>query len=306
MADEELASLGVQVQSVSRFEADVAAAADAAAESAEAADFAERDGALAKDIGDLTRDLKTERGKVRPDSSHLRSLQRKLETAQEKRSTLASAHEARRELAAALLADAAATVVKPDAQDKNASSGAPGAEVVARLATETEREYDIRTGKITPLQKDSEGAPGYQRRQRVVIPPPVTRKRARAAIRTKADDEESCKANSEGEGGAGEEEDQASGSEFEVGSLDDDERDFDSVRTDDDDDDDSELAADPADDPEEVVIDGDLALPAATFDKLFEYQRTGLKWLLELHNQQAGGVLADEMVRARRPVVASF
>ena len=37
------------------------------------------------------------------------------------------------------------------------------------------------------------------------------------------------------------------------------------------------------------------ALPSALVSKLFGYQRTGLRWLLELHAANTGGVLADEM-----------
>lgn len=289
MGDEELASLGVQVQSVSGFQADVAAAADAAAASAEAADFAKRDDALAADIETASRDLKLARDDLRPDRALLRSLERKIETAREKRAALASAHDARRELAAAEVAGAAATVRKKD--DGGNDLGGGGVErAVKRLAAETQREYDIRTGKITPLQKDGEDISGFQRRQRTMTSDPVMRTRKRGRGKA-AKPQISLGSSGEEEGDT-----QDSGSEFDAGSLADDESDFGGLPGAEDGQDDAESVMDPSEDPEEVVVEGDLTLPASVFDKLFPYQKTGLKWLLELHNQQAGGVLADEMV----------
>lgn len=42
---------------------------------------------------------------------------------------------------------------------------------------------------------------------------------------------------------------------------------------------------------------GGLEIPAWINDRLFGYQRTGLRWLWELHLQEAGGIIGDEMVR---------
>ena len=49
--------------------------------------------------------------------------------------------------------------------------------------------------------------------------------------------------------------------------------------------------------PGEVEYEGGLIVPAWTNDRLFPYQRTGLQWMWELHRQQSGGILGDEMVR---------
>ncbi|GAB0495304.1 hypothetical protein MMPV_006603 [Pyropia vietnamensis] len=46
---------------------------------------------------------------------------------------------------------------------------------------------------------------------------------------------------------------------------------------------------------EEVVFSGGFRVPASLYDRLFEYQRTGLQWLWELHCQQCGGIIGDEM-----------
>jgi DNA excision repair protein ERCC-6 len=50
-------------------------------------------------------------------------------------------------------------------------------------------------------------------------------------------------------------------------------------------------AADAAD----AVFDGGFKVPGAIWSELFGYQRTGVKWLWELHNQRAGGIIGDEM-----------
>jgi len=54
-------------------------------------------------------------------------------------------------------------------------------------------------------------------------------------------------------------------------------------------------AAAAEEDPDEVELDGGYRLPSALWDKLFNYQQTGVKWLWELHTQRAGGVIGDEM-----------
>ncbi|KAH3872046.1 hypothetical protein DPMN_035259 [Dreissena polymorpha] len=48
-----------------------------------------------------------------------------------------------------------------------------------------------------------------------------------------------------------------------------------------------------SDDDEE--FDGGLKVPGRIWSKLFKYQKTCVKWLWELHCQQAGGIVGDEM-----------
>ena len=40
---------------------------------------------------------------------------------------------------------------------------------------------------------------------------------------------------------------------------------------------------------------GAFRIPSQVYDNLFEYQKTSIKWLWELHCQSAGGVIGDEM-----------
>jgi hypothetical protein len=47
--------------------------------------------------------------------------------------------------------------------------------------------------------------------------------------------------------------------------------------------------------PGAQLYPGDLMLPAWMNDRLFPYQRTGLRWLWELHQQEAGGIVGDEV-----------
>jgi DNA excision repair protein ERCC-6 len=43
------------------------------------------------------------------------------------------------------------------------------------------------------------------------------------------------------------------------------------------------------------VFEGGFKVPGSIWSALFGYQRTGVKWLWELHNQRAGGIIGDEM-----------
>ena len=53
----------------------------------------------------------------------------------------------------------------------------------------------------------------------------------------------------------------------------------------------------PQQDHEDFVdFGGNYRLPGHIYDQLFDYQRTGVKWMHELHVQEAGGIIADEMV----------
>ena len=50
-----------------------------------------------------------------------------------------------------------------------------------------------------------------------------------------------------------------------------------------------------ATDSDDVLFDGGLKVPGNIYDNLLDYQQVGLKWLWELHNQRAGGIIGDEM-----------
>lgn len=50
--------------------------------------------------------------------------------------------------------------------------------------------------------------------------------------------------------------------------------------------------------PEEY--DGGLLIPAWMNNRLFGYQREGLKWMWDLHQQESGGIIGDEMGLVRR------
>jgi hypothetical protein len=60
----------------------------------------------------------------------------------------------------------------------------------------------------------------------------------------------------------------------------------------------NELIIDP-DEGEEVLFSGGYRLPAQLYDNLFDYQKTGVRWMWELHRQNAGGIIGDEMVHTR-------
>ncbi|XP_028395196.1 DNA excision repair protein ERCC-6-like [Dendronephthya gigantea] len=53
-------------------------------------------------------------------------------------------------------------------------------------------------------------------------------------------------------------------------------------------------------------FDGGLKIPSVIWNKLFSYQKTGVKWLWELHTQQAGGIVGDEMGLGKTIQIIAF
>jgi len=46
----------------------------------------------------------------------------------------------------------------------------------------------------------------------------------------------------------------------------------------------------------EVSLGNGYKIPNEVYDKLFLYQKTCIQWLWELHQQDVGGIIGDEMV----------
>ena len=42
-------------------------------------------------------------------------------------------------------------------------------------------------------------------------------------------------------------------------------------------------------------IEGGLKAPSVIWDRLYDYQKVGVQWMFELHQQHCGGILGDEM-----------
>uniref|UniRef100_A0A061RWX5 DNA excision repair protein ERCC-6 n=2 Tax=Tetraselmis sp. GSL018 TaxID=582737 RepID=A0A061RWX5_9CHLO len=57
---------------------------------------------------------------------------------------------------------------------------------------------------------------------------------------------------------------------------------------------------------EDVEFDGGYKIPGTVWERLFEYQKTGVKWLWELHTQKAGGIIGDEMGLGKTIQVIAF
>ncbi|KAK6106483.1 SNF2 N-terminal domain family protein [Brugia pahangi] len=53
-------------------------------------------------------------------------------------------------------------------------------------------------------------------------------------------------------------------------------------------------------------LKNDIKIPKDCWEKLYKYQKTGVRWLNELHNQCVGGILADEMGLGKTVQVISF
>ncbi|XP_062507872.1 DNA excision repair protein ERCC-6-like isoform X2 [Corticium candelabrum] len=57
---------------------------------------------------------------------------------------------------------------------------------------------------------------------------------------------------------------------------------------------------------EDMVFEGGLKVPGPIWSKLYKYQKTGVKWLWELHGQQCGGILGDDMGLGKTIQVIAF
>lgn len=51
---------------------------------------------------------------------------------------------------------------------------------------------------------------------------------------------------------------------------------------------------------------GDFRMPKHLWDRLYDYQRTCVKWLWNLHTQEVGGLLADEMGLGKTVEIIAF
>ena len=56
----------------------------------------------------------------------------------------------------------------------------------------------------------------------------------------------------------------------------------------------------------DVIFEGGFRVPGKVYDRLFEYQRTAVKWMWELHTQRAGGIIADEMGLGKTIQIIAF
>ncbi|KAM8924591.1 DNA excision repair protein ERCC-6 [Pelodytes ibericus] len=59
-------------------------------------------------------------------------------------------------------------------------------------------------------------------------------------------------------------------------------------------------------DDSDVEFDEGFRIPGALWKKLYKYQQTGVRWLWELHCQQAGGILGDEMGLGKTIQIIAF
>jgi DNA excision repair protein ERCC-6 len=69
---------------------------------------------------------------------------------------------------------------------------------------------------------------------------------------------------------------------------------------------DADDASEDADEEEDVEFEGGFRVPGRLYSRLFEYQRTGVKWMWELHTQRVGGVIGDEMGLGKTVQVAAY
>ncbi|KZF22723.1 putative DNA repair protein Rhp26/Rad26 [Xylona heveae TC161] len=56
----------------------------------------------------------------------------------------------------------------------------------------------------------------------------------------------------------------------------------------------------------DTEFEGDFRMPGDIYPSLFDYQKTGVRWLWELYSQQVGGIIGDEMGLGKTIQVISF
>ncbi|XP_074647554.1 DNA excision repair protein ERCC-6-like [Tubulanus polymorphus] len=61
-----------------------------------------------------------------------------------------------------------------------------------------------------------------------------------------------------------------------------------------------------SDEEDDAEFDGGFVVPSKIWKKLYRYQKTCVKWLWELHGQQAGGIIGDEMGLGKTIQMISF
>ena len=57
---------------------------------------------------------------------------------------------------------------------------------------------------------------------------------------------------------------------------------------------------------DDAIFQGGFRVPSRVYTALFDYQRTGVQWLWELHCQRTGGIIGDEMGLGKTVQIASF
>lgn len=57
---------------------------------------------------------------------------------------------------------------------------------------------------------------------------------------------------------------------------------------------------------EDAVFQGGFRIPWDIYSRLFDYQKTGVKWLWELHAQRCGGIIGDEMGLGKTVQIIAF
>jgi DNA excision repair protein ERCC-6 len=55
-----------------------------------------------------------------------------------------------------------------------------------------------------------------------------------------------------------------------------------------------------------VNLSDGLNIPRRIWRELYQYQKTGVKWLWELHKQEVGGILGDEMGLGKTIQIIAF
>lgn len=208
----------------------------------------------------------------------LNVLRRKLTTLQNKRKTFKEAANAREALKAV-----------PKLSDNNTAGD-------KRNAHESEKDFLVRTGKITPFQSTTSQGRAPKRRKLSNTATPV-RKRPRSKLERLSEDPDSKNTPRPEEG---------KGKDVDYDPLDDVEADEEEDSIPEDSCENYVAAQKDEEEEEEVMLSEGLRIPGSIYDRLFDYQKTGVQWLWELHNQECGGIIGDEMGLGKTIQVIAF
>lgn len=319
-----LESLGVSVVPVADVERNVVSSAERRAVELDAAEFEERDKTLLSEIGEaqqklaiLEKQLSSLRGPRRiPIAKDVRALHARIQALEQKRSSAREAHIARVEIGQRLdgsshdrAAQTTSGIDEPDRTDEPDRSQSSTAKLgPTQKPGESDREFQIRIGKVNPFQATDDG-PGFERRTtrrtRRIDEPPQKRARAGQAS-SRSSPGAAC--SDAGSNDSDESDDDAS-DDYAPSSgagSDDYERLVDETSHRSTSASKRRRGAGKIEEVEEVVLKGGLVIPASLFDRVFDYQKTGIQWLWELHSQQCGGILADEMGLGKTVQVIAF
>lgn len=191
------------------------------------------------------------------------------------------------------------------------------AQVSGRRADETEHEYLVRTGKITPFAETTavdDDETEDERSHQDLARPSALLERSRKRQKVSQDDDEEFKPNDQDSADENEFHSDSTIDETDKPEVDDGDQQiwkrrkskWEALR--------ARLRKEPVEDEEhaphpeykDMKLGDGFSIPGDVWRSLFPHQKTGVRWLYELYKQKVGGIIADEMGLGKTVQVAAF